>query len=132
MGFMMRSTTALYDAQQRAWRTFSERQRDAIRAAYPDTGGSEHLLHNWYVCSRDVSVSEAASALRAALWARWDRVKAWYKREYDRAEHARHIAADQVGAYLWCERCQNAIGMHVEHYYGERGERFYRVVPLAS
>jgi hypothetical protein len=125
-------SSKIYASQQRCWQIWTVKRQAAIRSAYPDTAGNENLMHNWYICHKDEAISAPAVALRDGMYSRWNKVKAWFAREYDRAQHEAHIAEERVGAYLWCERCQNTLGKHVEHYTGPKGERFTRVVALAE
>ena len=124
----MTTSSTIYGWQERAWRTWSTRRNAAIREAYPETGGNELMVHNWYVCSKDAAISSSASAFVANWWARWYNAKAWFEREYGRAQHRDHVAEGRVGAYMWCVRCQATLGKRIEHYSGPKGERFYRVV----
>ncbi len=99
----MKSTTIIYNQNQRAFRLWGEWARRVYARYYPDTGGSEHLIHNWYRCSRDAHVSEMAGALIDHVWRRWRRIDERYERLYDRAEHKDH---DGRFKPLWCEYCQ--------------------------
>ena len=89
------------------WDMWSARFRRIIGDHFPDTGGSEHLLHNWYSCGRDEESRLIADTIRAEQWGAWAAIKARMSRELLRANHRDHIAAREQGRYLWCAACEH-------------------------
>lgn len=102
----MNHARVVYDRKQRAWSLWCQWARVQLRAEYPDTDGSEHLIHNWYRCSPDPQVRRRAERAIARTWKRWRRIDNRYKRLYDRSEHNDHVSEGRAGAYLWCDGCK--------------------------
>ena len=99
----MHTTQQVYDRYHiRLWRLFIARKDARIKAAYPETGGVELYLHNWYVCGgtaagREPGASERAEAMIRAEWDQWHKVSKRGEREYARAEQnfRRAVAIDE-------------------------------------
>ena len=108
------TTAVIYDMKQRAFRQFMDRQREAIRKAYPTTGGSAHLLHNWYVCAGDATAEALVS------WEPWRKVECIFDRWYAAAEHRAHAARGLD--CLWCAHCRAS----------DRGAVRLAVLPIAA
>ena len=110
----MHTTQQVYDRYHiRLWRLFIARKDARIKAAYPETGGVELYLHNWYVCGgtaagREPGASERAEAMIRAEWDQWHKVSKRGEREYARAEHATHTGF--AFRPLWCLACENERG----------------------
>lgn len=102
----MQTTSEIYDRyKRRIYKLWSERRRARILAAFPDTGGNELFLHNWYSCGKDPMLAAKADQLKS--WDDWHKIDRRYRREYDKAEHAGHVAEKRDGQYLWCQYCQS-------------------------
>lgn len=90
----MNRSGRVYRRKQRAWRLWCEWATAYLAARYPKTGGIELYVHNWYRCSPDPLVSVPAEEAINAVWARWRRIDARYKRLYDQAwarENPNHL-----------------------------------------
>jgi hypothetical protein len=99
-------------ARVRRWLDLERGARESLQCqrqmsyamVYPDTGGNDLYLHNWYICRGDLD----ALALRG----RWDnrraRLSNYLEARRQRESHRAHVALDEVGRYLWCVGCHAA------------------------
>ena len=93
---MGQKTTAQIYAQRQS--IFSRAMRLADREAarvHPETGGSQHLVHNWG--------NAQAKAAVAYQWTRWRKIEVMAVRLYAAAEHRGH---DGKFKAMWCAECQ--------------------------
>ena len=93
-----KTTSRLFEQQDRIFRRLMEIGKRRARTAHPETGGIEHLVHNWG--------NEAARAVWRDVWARWRRVDAAYRPLLDSAEHRRHGPDFRP---LWCDACRRKL-----------------------
>lgn len=109
-----KNITEVYDLYHvRLWKLWIARKTARLAAAYPETGGVELYVHNWYVCGgtaegRAPGASTQAETLINSEWNQWHRISARGKREYDRAEHATHSPRGFFP--LWCNECTGIAG----------------------
>lgn len=105
------STAFIYDKyRQRLYRLMCERERSALAAAFPETGGNSQYVHNWIVCGgtskgREPGQSERAESIIGAHHDQYRRVMSRYDREYARVQHQEHVREGRSGQYLWCGSC---------------------------
>lgn len=85
------------------------REHLTYRIVFPDTGGNGQFVHNWYVCSSDLWMQQYAVAFRNRYYERRARLTSRFYREYARAMHQEHIDSGEVGEYLWCDWCKQAV-----------------------
>jgi hypothetical protein len=52
----------VYRRKERVWQAWSHWHVQVVRASFPDTGGSLHLMHNWYRCAEKTNPKGARLA----------------------------------------------------------------------
>lgn len=77
-----------YRRKQRLFELFHHWQRRIINAFYPDTGGSGHLMHNWYRCSKNPAL---ADWIEESTWARYRRLESIMESRDVLREHLHHV-----------------------------------------
>ena len=92
--------TEAYLRKQRLWKLYCDWKSRVIRAFYPETGGSDHLLHNWHSCSRN---PELADWIRSSTLARYRKLESAMEARDMEREHLRHGAHFRP---MWCPMCQ--------------------------
>ena len=94
-----------YARKQRVWQLWGLWQRRVIRAFFPATGGSEHLMHNWYCCAEktDPAGARLADWIKESTWDRQRRLYAALERREAQREHLTHGPHFRP---LWCQLCQ--------------------------
>lgn len=80
-----------------------QRYKAEVLAAFPETGGSGHLMHNWYRCGKDPVKREVADRIEERLQRAYRYLHKRRTREYSRILHVDH--SEQFKP-LWCEHCQ--------------------------
>ena len=88
--------------KDRAWKAFLVWRNQIVKAFFPNTGGSEHLMHNWYRCSSDPKLSALADWVFDTTWARWHRIEDGMKSRSAAREHLRHGKDFKP---QWCPFC---------------------------
>ncbi len=98
------SNEQAYQRKQRLWKAFLAFERTVIRAFFPDTGGSEHLMHNWYRCDgrNNPKGAKLADWVKDTTWGRYYRLETKMKERDTEREHKRH--GDHFRP-LWCPIC---------------------------
>jgi hypothetical protein len=93
-----------YQRKQRVWRAWCNWQRTIIRAFFPDTGGQELMMHNWYRCAEKSNPDGAKLAdwVKDSTWARLRRIDARLERFDVQREHADHAGRFSP---IWCPIC---------------------------
>lgn len=102
------TTDQAYQRKQRAFRAFMEWQRRVIRGFFPDTGGSEHLMHNWYRCDekRNPQGAKLADWIFDTTWARYRELDARLDARRTEREHLKHTPGNPKGFWpFWCPLC---------------------------
>jgi hypothetical protein len=94
--------------KQKLWLAWQNWQRRIIRAFYPATGGSEHLMHNWHCCSLDLDDSLRACWIKESTWARLRRLDARLEQRDAKREHLRHQGTMRAN---WCIYCQKGVSL---------------------
>lgn len=94
-------TSRLYRRNEKAFRLWCAWSNAYLAEHFPDTGGCELYVHNWYRCSRDAERAQRGGEAIDYIWERWYRIKRRYERLYDRAfaqENPNHLCAKR-GVY---------------------------------
>jgi hypothetical protein len=98
----------IYRRQERAWRAWGQWQVRVVRAFFPDTSGSLHLMHNWYRCAEKTNPEGAhlADWVHDSVWERWHRITHKLEARAERNEHL--LNHGDHFRPLWCRSCQPA------------------------
>lgn len=93
-----------YQRKQKLWQAYLNFAARVRRAFFPDTGGSGHLMHNWYVCDdkRNPKGSALAEWIEKTTYARYQRLEEKMKARSVMREHLTHGADFNP---LWCPLC---------------------------
>lgn len=100
-----RRSRQVYNRKNRAWKLFLKWRTAYLAERFPDTGGNDLLIHNWYVVgNKDGRSAEAKEALRF-VDARWTPIREMSRRLYRKAVHLEdHVANDDF--HYCCEYCK--------------------------
>lgn len=99
------SRNQAYQRKQRLFLLFMEWEKRIVKAFFPDTGGSEHLMHNWYCCAEKSNPQGAKLAdwVKDSTWARYYRLE---KRMEARDAEREHLTHGPHFRPLWCPLCK--------------------------
>lgn len=98
----------VYRRQERVWRAWGHWQARIVRAFFPDTGGSLHLMHNWYRCAEKTNPEGARLAdwVHDSVWNRVYRITHRLEAPYERNEHL--LNHSDHFRPLRCRSCRSA------------------------
>ena len=96
----------VYQRKERVWQAWSLRHVRIVRAFFPETGGSLHLMHNWYRCAENTNPAGAGLAdwVYDSVWDRVYRITHKLATQYERNEHL--LNHGDHFRPLWCGFCQ--------------------------
>ena len=97
----------VYHRKEWVWRAWCQWHVRVVRAFFPDTGGSLHLMHNWYRCAEKTNPAGARLAdwVYDSLWDRVHRITRKLDAQYERNEHL--LNHGDHFRPLWCRFCQS-------------------------
>jgi len=95
--------------KEQVWRAWAEWQVRIVRAFFPDTGGSLHLIRNWYRCAQktDPEAARLADRVHDSVWNRVNHLTRKLEAQYERNEHLLNHG-DQFQP-MWCPACQSNL-----------------------
>ena len=93
----MKTTDQLYYQKGRLFEALRRNTTAQAKKAHPETGGNEHLIHNWG--------NVESKTIWTTAWARWGKIAKIYKDLYDYSDHMEHTAKFPDLRPSWCKYC---------------------------